>query len=204
MRSIICLAAVAVVAAAFSASAATIVVDFNSDPAPVNVLNGFTSVDSSLIHFSDTMGDELIVLEFEGSNALATFFDDDSGLRIDFEFVASALSMDFGNTALADIGDTAVLTLLLGDFEVDSTTVALNSIDQTISYQDGFLFDSAIFRYVLVDGDLPGIEVVDNIRVTPVIPEPHAGLVFGMGALLVGAVCARRSPAEVELRTAHD
>jgi hypothetical protein len=150
------------------------------------------------------MGDELIVLEFEGSNALATFFDDDSGLRIDFEFVASALSMDFGNTALADIGDTAVLTLLLGDFEVDSTTVALNSIDQTISYQDGFLFDSAIFRYVLVDGDLPGIEVVDNIRVTPVIPEPHAGLVFGMGALLVGAVCARRSPAEVELRTAHD
>ncbi len=203
MRSIICLAAVAVVAAAFSASAATIVVDFNSDPAPVNVLNGFTSVDSSLIHFSDTMGDELIVLEFEGSNALATFFDDDSGLRIDFEFVASALSMDFGNTALADIGDTAVLTLLLGDFEVDSTTVALNSIDQTISYQDGFLFDSAIFRYVLVDGDRPGIEVVDNIRVTP-IPEPHAGLVFGMGALLVGAVCARRSPAEVELRTAHD
>jgi hypothetical protein len=195
---------VAVVVAAFGASAATIVVDFDSDPAPVNVLNGFTSVDSSLIHFSDTMGDELIVLEFEGSNALATFFDDDSGLRIDFDVVASALSMDFANTALADIGDTAVLTLLLDDFEVDSTTVALNSIDQTISYQDGFLFDSAILRYVLVDGDRPGIEVVDNIRVTPVIPEPHAGLVFGMGALLVGAVCVRRSPAEVELRTAHD
>jgi hypothetical protein len=201
---IICLVAVAVVVAAFGASAAPILVDFDSDPAPVNVPNGFTSVDSSQIHFSDTMGTDLIVLEIDGSNALATFFDDDSGLRMDFDFVASALSMDFGNTALADIGDTAVLTVMLGGFEVDSVSVALNSTDPTISYQDGFFFDSAILRYDLADGDRPGIEVVDNIRVTPAIPEPHAGLVFGMGALLVGSVCARRSPAEVESRIAHD
>ncbi len=205
-RSIIWLASVGVVVAAFGASAAPILVDFESDPAFVNVPNGFTSSDSSLIHFSDTNGADLIVLEVDGSNALATFFDDDSGLLMEFDFVASALSMDFGNTLLADIGDTAVLTLLMGGVVVDSTSLTLNmtdEIDQTISYT-GLLFNSAILRYD-VSGGL--VEVVDNIQVTqgsPAIPEPHAGIVFGMGALLVGAVCVRRSSAGVESRTAHD
>ena len=205
-RSIIWLASVGVVVAAFGASAAPILVDFESDPAFVNVPNGFTSSDSSLIHFSDTNGADLIVLEVDGSNALATFFDDDSGLLMEFDFVASALSMDFGNTLLAEFGDTAVLTLLMGGVVVDSTSLTLNmtdEIDQTISYT-GLLFNSAILRYD-VSGGL--VEVVDNIQVTqgsPAIPEPHAGIVFGMGALLVGAVCVRRSSAGVESRTAHD
>jgi len=205
-RSIIWLASVGVVVAAFGASAAPILVDFESDPAFVNVPNGFTSSDSSLIHFSDTNGADLIVLEVDGSNALATFFDDDSGLLMEFDFVASALSMDFGNTLLADIGDTAVLTLLMGGVVVDSTSLTLNmtdEIDQTISYT-GLLFNSAILRYD-VSGGL--VEVVDNIQVTqgsPAIPEPHAGIVFGMGALLVGAVCVRRYSAGVESCTAHD
>jgi hypothetical protein len=76
--SIICLTPVAVVVAAFGASAAPILVDFESDPAPVNVSNGFTSSDSAQIHFSDTNelrepnGADPIVLEVDGSNALAT------------------------------------------------------------------------------------------------------------------------------------
>jgi hypothetical protein len=210
-RSIICLTPVAVVVAAFGASAAPILVDFESDPAPLNVPNSFTSSDSLEVHFSDTSGANLVVLEVDGSNALATFFDDDSGLLMEFDFVASALSVDFGNTALADLGDTAVLTVFLGGVEVDNTALALNltnQIDQTISYQ-GVLFDSATFRYNLADG-LTGLsltEVVDNIEVTraaAVIPEPTAGLVFGIGALLVGAVCGRRLPTEVELRAARD
>ena len=203
MRSVICLAAMAVVVAAFGASAAPILVDFESDPVLVNVPNRFTSSDSSQIHFSDTIGANLIVLEVDGSNALATFFDDDSGLLIEFDFIASALSMDFGNTSLASFGDTAVLTVFMGEFEVGSpVSVLLNltdSIDQTISF-DGALFDSATLKYDVAAGLT---EVVDNLHVTP-IPEPHAALVFGMGMLLVGAVCRRRSPSEVELRSVHE
>jgi hypothetical protein len=204
-RSIICLTPLAVVVAAFGASAAPILVDFESDPLG-NVPNGFTSSDSSQIHFSDTDGADLIVLEVDGSNALSTFFDDDSALLMEFDFVASALSLEFGNTSLANFGDTAVLTLLLGGVAVDSTSLALNltnQIDQTISYT-GLLFDSATLYYDVAAGLT---EVIDNIQVTqaaPTIPEPHAGLVFGMGALLIGAVCGRRSPAEVELRAGHD
>jgi hypothetical protein len=74
-----------------------------------------------------------------------------------------------------------------------------NQIDQTISYS-GLLFNSAILNYDVADGLT---EFADNIQVTPAIPEPTAGFVFGMGALLVGAVCGRRSRAEVELRAAR-
>jgi hypothetical protein len=167
------------------------------------VTNGFTSNDSSEIHFSDTIDENLIVLQQDGSNALATFFADDSGLLIEFDFIASALSMDFGNTPLDDIGDNAVLTVLMGGFEVGSTVLALNAIDKTISYA-GVSFDSAILRYEVASG---WIEVVDNIEVTragAAVPEPTAGLVFGIGALLIGAACGRRSPAEVKLRVVHD
>jgi hypothetical protein len=201
-RSIISLAPVAVLVAAFGASAAPILVDFESDPLG-NVTNGFTSNDSSEIHFSDTIDENLIVLQQDGSNALATFFADDSGLLIEFDFIASALSMDFGNTPLDDIGDNAVLTVLMGGFEVGSTVLALNAIDKTISYA-GVSFDSAILRYEVASG---WIEVVDNIEVTragAAVPEPTAGLVFGIGALLIGAACGRRSPAEVKLRVVHD
>ncbi len=200
-RSIVCLVPMAVLVAASAASAA-LLVDFDSDPAPVptNLLNDFQSVDSSLIHFSDTDGANLILLNYGGSNALAVLFDDDSGLLMEFDFVASALSLEIGNTSAAISGDTAVLTLYSGGVEVDSTTLALNltdAIDQTISYA-GVSFDSAILRYNVAAGLT---EVVDNIRVTQsvsAIPEPGAGFLFGMGALLVGAACGRRSRLEVE------
>jgi hypothetical protein len=207
-RSVIWLAPVAVLVAAFGASAAPIVIDFDSDttpcgfPNPCNVLNDFESVDSSLVHFSDTIAENLIVFDYFGSNALGIFLFDDSALEMEFDFVASALSLDFGNTLGALPGD-AVLTLYMGGSAVDSVSVPLDTtidgISGTITYQGAFLFDSAIFRY---DGDLA--EVVDNIQITQAIPEPAAGLVFGMGALLVGAVCGRRSAAEVELRSVHD
>jgi hypothetical protein len=41
-------------------------------------------------------------------------------------------------------------------------------------------------------------EIVDEVSVT-LIPEPHAAVVFGAGALLVGVACGRRSRAEVGL-----
>jgi len=196
VRRIACLAAVVVVVAASGASASPIYVGFESDTAGFNPPNGFTSNDSSQIHFSDTSGSDLFIVEEPiGNNALAVLFKDDSGLLMEFDFVASALSLDFGNTFGAIDGDNAVLTVFLGGDEVGSTFLELNltdAIDQTISYS-GVWFDSAIFRYEVAAGK---IELVDNLNVTPAIPEPHAGLVFGMGALLVGAVCGRRSSAE--------
>lgn len=201
-RSAAWLISIAVATVASGASAGMLV-DFENDPIPFNVPNGFTSSDSSQIHFSDTAGSELIVLEADGSHALAVLFDDDSALLMEFDFVASALSLDFGNTALANFNDTAVLTVYLGGVEVGSSVLALNqtnAIDQTISF-DGATFDSAIFKYNVAGGLA---EVVDNIYVTPAVPEPHAGLVFGMGALMVAAVCGRHSHTGARPCRAHD
>jgi len=203
-RSIMGFASVAVVVAAFGASAAPILVDFESDTVPTSVVGDFTSQDpnSQQVLFRDsdiTDGANLAVLEFGGSHVLAVGIDDDSGLLMEFDFVASALSLDFGNTSLAIAGDTAVLTVLLGGVEVGSTVLAMNltdPLDQTISYA-GASFDSAIFKYNVAGGLT---EVVDNIYITPSIPEPHAGLVFGLGALIVGAVCNRGSATEARLR----
>ena len=206
-RSIVCLVPVVMVSmmvlVAASAASAALLVDFENDPAFVNLPNGFTSVDSSQIHFSDTNGADLLIVQKYGSQGLAVLDDDTGGLLMEFDFVASALSLDFGNTSLANFGDTAVLTLLLGGSVVDSTSVALNltdPIDQTISYS-GVLFDSAILVYDVAGGLT---EFVDNVQVSPAIPEPSAGLVFGIGVLLVGAACSRRSPTEVESREMHD
>jgi hypothetical protein len=190
-------------ATAASGASAAILVDFENDPIPFNVPNGFTSGDSSQIHFSDTAGAELVVLEADGSHALAVLFDDDSALLMDFDFVASALSLDFGNTSLANFGDTAVLTVYLGGVEVGSSVLALDqtdAIDQTISF-DGATFDSAIFKYNVAGGLA---EVVDNIYVTPAVPEPRAALVFCMGALMVAAVCGRHSHPEARPCRARD
>jgi hypothetical protein len=201
-RCIVCLVPVLVLFAASTAPAA-LLVDFNDDTAFVNLPNGFTSNDSSEIHFRDTDGAGLMVVQQFGSQRMAVLGDDDSGLLMEFDFVASALSLDFGNTSLANLGDTAVLTLLMGGIEVDSTSVALNltdQIDQSISYA-GVSFDSAILVYN-VSGGLT--EFADNIQVVPAIPEPSAGFVFGIGALLVGAVCGRRSTTELESGEMHD
>jgi hypothetical protein len=182
---------------AASAASAAYFVDFESDTPFINLANGFTSSGSTQIHFSDTDGVDLMVVQAFGSQGLALLGDDDSGLLMEFDFVASALSLDLGNSSLANLGDTAVLTLFLGGSEVGSTSVALNltdPIDQTISYA-GVSFDSAILRYDVAGGLT---EFVDNIQVVPAIPEPSAGFVFGIGVLLVGAACRRRSSAELE------
>jgi len=206
IRSIVCLVPLAVLVAASTASAA-LLVDFENDLAPVNVLNDFKSADSSLIHFSDTdNANSLIVLEYDGSHALGVLDDDDRGLLMEFDFVASALSLEIGNTAAALAGDTAVLTVFSGGVEVDSAIVVLNgtdAIDQTISYAGGALFDSAILKYNVAAGLT---EVVDNIEVMQAvraIPEPGSGFLFGLGALLVGAVRGGRSQPDVERRSMH-
>jgi hypothetical protein len=162
------------------------------------VPNDFESQDSSQVRFSDTGGvSDLGVFEFDGSIVLGVGGDDADGLLMEFDVLVSALSLDYGNTLTALPGDTAVLTVYLGGVEVDSISQLLDTttdaMNQTISYE-GVVFDSAIFRYDVAAGLT---EIVDNIVITPAIPEPSAALVFGIGTLLVGAVCARRSPIEV-------
>jgi hypothetical protein len=95
-RCIVCLVPVAVLVAASAASAA-LLVDFENDPAGFNLLNDFESDDSPLIHFSDIYdGNRLMVLDFDGSHALGVLSDDGNGLLMEFDFVASALSLEIG------------------------------------------------------------------------------------------------------------
>jgi hypothetical protein len=187
---------------AASAQAAPILVTFDSDPTFAGVANGFTSADSSQIHFSDSIGANLFIAnsasQTNGSNALAVLFDDASALLIDLDFTANEISMNFGNdpALYTAAGDQAVLTLYRQGAFVDQVAVAMNrntQMDQTIAFS-GKDFDSARLVYSLQSGK--GLtEAVDNVYVNA-IPEPSAALVFGLGALLVGAASRRRRGSE--------
>jgi len=202
---------------AAGASAAPILVTFDNDTLGMRHPDGFTSSDSALIHFSDTvpdpaLGQELFVvtdpIKTAGSNALAVFRDgDDSALLIEFDFLATALSMDLGNDnpAFSQARDAAVLTAFLNGAWVGEVSLALNRdsvMNQRIFLEQtdlvvGETFNSATLKFD-VNPALGLTEFVDNVTVTP-IPEPQAAIVFGVGALLVGAACRRRSRVEVGL-----
>jgi hypothetical protein len=180
-------------------SAATILVNFDSDVV-VNPLNGFASVDSPDITFSDTIGENLVIVNAPvitgGSNALAVFFDDASALRIDFSFVASDVQLLFGNDnpAFLGAGDVFELVAFLGAAPVGVPVTVVpnfNSIvDDPIGFS-GMLFDAVELRYT----GAGTIEIIDNLMVTmavTIIPEPSAALLFGAGALLLRASVGSR------------
>jgi hypothetical protein len=157
-------------------------------------------VDSPDITFSDTLGAHLIIVSDPvitgGSKSLAVFFDDASALRIDFSFVASDITLDFGNDNPAYLagGEVFELVAFLGDdpVPVGTTSVVpnLNSVvDQMITFS-GASFDAVELRYTV-----SGLEIIDNLMVTmavAVIPEPSAALLFGAGALLLRASVGSR------------
>ena len=196
---------IALAIGAMSASAAPILVTFDNDPVDIPG-NYFTSQDSSLIHFVDTVigspqGGEMSIFSApftNNSNALAIGFDDDdSELRIVLDILATSISMDlyFGDRYVPLPGDAAVLTAYREGAPV-GTPVSADLLAQGILF-DGVVFDEVVVGFVV--GKPGGLtEFVDNVNVTP-IPEPHAAVVFGAGALLVGAACGRRSRAEVGL-----
>lgn len=179
-----------VVLAAGGSGATNILVDFDSDPLG-NVGNGFQSVDSNMISFSDTSGAHLLIgndpFVTGGSNALASFFaGDDGGIRIDFAFTASALSLDFGNDdpGVLQVGDLFQLVAYRGTDEVALLQVVPNAnvlVDQTLSFDAGVRFDAVELRFTGA-----GTELIDNLLVT-VIPEPSAAALFGIGALVIGS-----------------
>jgi hypothetical protein len=130
--------------------------------------------------------------------ALAVGVDGDSGgLEIVFDRPAVSVGMDFfsGFGYQPQGGDMAVLTAFQGTDVVGATSADL--ADEEILF-DCVLFDCGAFdRFDRVEigfvGSIPAgmTEIVDNVSAT-LIPEPHAAVVFGAGALLVGAACARR------------
>lgn len=203
---------------AAGASAAPIVVTFDSDAVDLIAGNDFSSDALTQIHFVDTVpgapgqGDMFIVNEAftNYDNALAVGFGgvfdedgnlfeaDDSALRILLDFPATSISMDLlvADPGSLGAGDQAVLTAFDEGGEVGSASVVLSSAG-SIEFNSATFFNRVDIQYV-VPGGLT--EIVDNVSVTPAVPEPHAAIVFGVGALVVGAACKRRSRADVGLR----
>lgn len=193
---------VLIACAAFTGVAqAVVVIDFESDTTGAKP-NGWMSVDSSLVSFTDSVGADLNVADYGNQSqgqALAVNTDyDDSWLIMDFAVLVNSLSLDFGNDdpGWSAPGDQAVLTAFLGGVQVGQTSVVMNRDDimnQSISIA-GVDFDQATFYYA-VDPGLGLIEIVDNIQFEPggVIPAPGALVLGSLGAGLIGWLRRRRT-----------
>lgn len=139
--------------------------------------NGFVSVDSSAVHFTDTNGANLSIGDFNiqsHGQALEVGTDNDnSDVRIAFDRPTTRVSLAFGNDepTLTSPGDEAVLRAFRGSTPVGESRVVMNrndAMDQTISFGsgDGPLFTRVVFT---LDASRAGgiIEVIDDIVVAP-------------------------------------
>ena len=177
-------------------------ITFESD-VPEDKPNGFVSVESSLVVFSDSNGADLEVYnagaESDGQ-ALGVFSDDDSFLIMDFALPMKAVGLLFGNDddGYSCAGDEAVLTMFRDGAQVAEVRVVMNrndAGDQTIEYAGGQIFDRATFFYDVspagaCDNNQGLIEVVDNIAVVSASTQdiPTLGVAgFAALALLLGA-----------------
>jgi hypothetical protein len=168
-------------------------IDFTSDPVGPKP-NGFVSVDSALVSFSDSSGTDLVLADFGPSsngNALATGLADPSSLVMTFGVLpATDLELSFGGDTAPGV---AVLTALSGGVPVGFDAVPMNGdgiMNQTVALS-GLVFDQAVFQYT-ADGvnPLPLVEIVDNINFN-VVPVPGA-ILLGILGLSVAGVKLRR------------
>jgi hypothetical protein len=176
-------------------------IDFESDTTGAKP-NGWQSVDSSLVTFTDSVGAELDVNNYgvqgDGQSLVVSDDYDDSALIMDFSILLQSLSLDFGNDdpSWSDPGDEAVLTLFNGATLVDEIRVVMNRDDemnQTIAFA-GQLFNKAVFFYDIKNANRPGlIEIVDNIRFeTGAVPEPTAIAAWSVLGLIGAGLIHRR------------
>ena len=152
------------------------VINFESDSSGYKS-NGWQSVDSSLVSFFDSTGEDLKIGNYNSQShgqALAVSVDDPSYLIMKFSVSIDSLSLDFGNDdpGLTNPGDEAILTAYLVNVLVGESRVVMNRDDimnQTISIS-GVVFNQANFLYntTLTYGLA---EIVDNIQF---IPEPES------------------------------
>lgn len=176
--------------AVFAAPASADFIDFESD-ASGSQANGFSSVDSGLVTFSDSSGAELVLDDYGTQGDGQSLFigsDDASYLIMDFSVLVNNLSLDFGNDDpfYSNAGDTAELRLFLGATQVGFSSVIMNRDDimnQSIGFS-GVDFDRAEFFYNVTTSGL--IEIVDNINFDastgqPPVPEPATMTLLGLG-----------------------
>lgn len=198
MKRFIAAATVSLAMAAGGAAADTI--NFESDTTGGKA-NGFQSVDSALVSFTDTLGADLEVFDFgdqSNGQALATDGDDESQLQLDFSQTVNNLIMGFGNDdpGFTDPGDTAVLQGFLNGIQVGEVSVTLNRDDlfnQTITL-GALIIDQAFFFYADDNLDpIDLIEIVDDISfdAAAVVPLP-ATLPLLLGAIGLGGLALRR------------
>jgi Ca2+-binding RTX toxin-like protein len=161
---------------AIGAPVPDILIDFEQD-APAEPPNGFTSVDSPSVHFSDTIGEDLEVAAFldgqSNGKGLAAHSLDASALRIVLDRPTSRISMRFGDDdpEYTAPGDEAVLTVFRGTTRVGQTRVVMNRndiMDQSIGFQNGPLFNRAVLLFDSAVPPVSGVdEIVDDIRIGP-------------------------------------
>jgi hypothetical protein len=199
--------AVTALVVGLTTSAQAITLDFESDTTGSKP-NGFQSVGSPLVRFSDSLGSDLFVDYFASGGegkSLAVYADDASGLVMDFLTPMDSLQLDFGNDdpEWSMAGDLAVLKLFSDGTLIGQTTVELNRDDvmnQSIAFS-GSVFNQATFLFDVhpMNGAAGLIEMVDNVTFTPVAhpnPEPGTIAVLGAGVLpLLGAIRRRREVA---------
>lgn len=187
-------------ALAFSSANANLI-DFTTDTQGYKA-NNFTSSGNAGVHFSDTIGSDLQIsnswdYQAPFGNALGIFGDDPSKLQVTFDALANSFSLAYGNDdpCCSTSGDRAWLELWNGATKVSSISQILNRndiMDQTISYS-GVAFNKALFWYGNASGGAINlVELVDNIKYTPV-PLPAAVWLFGSAlAGLTGVSYKRR------------
>lgn len=142
------------------------VIDFNDDPIG-NTPNGFMSIDSNLVSFNDSDGEDLGVFAFGGNQSdgpgLGVFGDDPSALRMPFVTPVNSLTIEFGNDTASQ---STRLRGFLGSAMVAESIVAHDGDDQlNQSITINGFFNRAELVYINNSNGLPSnrIEIVDNI-----------------------------------------
>lgn len=205
-----------------TATGELVTVTFDNDPVDEEpyseVDQPFTSVDSSLVHFSgryhdDYTGPSLLLIGLasrpvsNGTNALGVlnhpegraWIEGSPMIAMQFDVPINSLSVDFGNDQnqndLEEYWMKYVeLSVYNGEDLVDRVLLEANldyAMNQTITYS-GESVDSATLAYITSSGGYATSngEVVDNVTFNTV-PEPGTIALWSI-ALLTGLVASRR------------
>lgn len=163
----------ALVLGVWGTTAAAVTITFTDETTGAKA-NGFTPLETPVVHFTDSMGADLSVADFaiqSHGNALRVGGDDASALVIDFDIPVDSLSMGFGNDdpAYTMPSDEVVLRVFNDLVLAGESRVQMNrndEMDQTISFP-GAAFNRATVQYARAGGAPPInlIEIVDDITV---------------------------------------
>jgi len=158
-------------------NAATI--DFENDPVGA-FNNGFESSDALGVSFSDPITGAISINDLEsisGSKQLDGAGGSKGPLLINFEFLVSFISLDFGNDEPRSLspGENFELTAYLGTTIIGTSSVIPNLNDLT---DQTIVFSGAIFDAVSLDFNKPSRKpavVIDNITFVAASPPPVPG-----------------------------